>query len=180
MRLSNHDFMSSTSSSEKPTQIVSLKDFKSLIEECQSSRKVAFEVGEKCFSLEIRALTSVEMSAAKQITALIPPKTLQDRFNPVTNRTEKILDHDYSDPVFVEKAEKAERIRRAYILEKGLVGLSPEGDTQDKKMAFFEENFPLNILEFLRSQIESISDGEIKVIESANFFFGNDSDAPQS
>jgi len=161
-------------------KIISLTDFKTLIEECQQSRTVGFEFGGKQFGLRIRSLTSVEMSAAKQITAIIPPKTMQDRFNGLTGRTEKVLDHDYSDEEFVKKAEKAERLRRAFILEKGLVDLKPTGETADEKLAYFENNFPLSILESLKSQIESIPDDELKVIEGANFFFASDSSAAQS
>lgn len=162
------------------SSIISLKNFKELIEECQSARTVAFEVGTKKFALRVRALTSVEMSAAKQLTSLVPPKALQDRFNSLTGRTEKVLDHDYGDPEFVAKAEKADRLRRAFILEKGLVDLSPDGTSAEEKMVFFENNFPLNVLESIKAQIESISDGDLKVVETANFFFDSASSVAQS
>lgn len=172
--------MSTTPAPSATSQIINLSDFKTLIDECQQARTVTFEFAGKQFSIKIRSLTSVEMAAANQLTALVPPKTMQDKFNSMSGRTEKVMDHDYSDPEFVKKADKAGRLRRAFILERGLVDMKPQGASAEEKLEFFENNFPHIILESLRSQIEQISDGELKVVEAANFFFANGSSAAQS
>ena len=168
-----------TTATAKP-EVINLRDFSALIGECQAPKQIQFSLGEKVFSLRIRALSSVEMAAANQITSILPPRALQDRQNPATGRTEKILDHDYSDPEFIARVARADRTRRAFVLEKGLVDLAPEGATQEERTDFFEKNFPAQILSSIARQIESISDGELKILDAANFFFADDSFAAQS
>lgn len=164
--------------SQPASQPIRITDFKTLVEECAAQRVVKIQLRGKTLEILIRPLCSEELSAAQAIVnSVLPPRKPVPYDNPVTRQREMRDGFDYEDADYKKKSAQAEIERRAFILDLGLVELHAEGEKLSDKAKWFETKLPNAILRALVDQITTISDGDLQVVNSADFFSESDSTA---
>jgi len=142
-----------------PISITSLED---LINKTTVSKKLKFrlEEGGDVLEIEIRPLNSMEMAAANKFIDHVPPKVKGGRGED---------EFDIYNPDHRKKMEEGARLRRAFVLDKGLVAVQIPGEKIEDKANHLDATFPPRVLEFLQSRIIAISSGDMEVLNLANF-----------
>ena len=154
--------------------VVSLKNFDQLLTEVSQPKTVKFRLAAEgpVFEIVIRALSDSQMAIANKYIDHVPP---------LVKRPGAEDDFDVYDAGHRKKMAEGHRLRRAFILDKGLVDLQVEGSDMAAKASKLEDAYPPRVLDFLLGEILKISTGNMEILNLANFISGGEAEAsPQS
>lgn len=146
------------------SESTAITDFKQLGALTSAPKELQLELpGKQLITIKVRALNSRESSEHDKIDAgLLPPKKAGVRPPGAKKDFEPPEDFDFDDPEYLRKRTEFYELKRAFIIDRGVVGFKVPGETLEEKRDFLATNFPPRIIEALRSAIAGLTSDPIE------------------
>lgn len=138
-------------------QAAKVTNLQALGELARAPQNLTFELRGQMMSMDVRGLNGEEAAEVDKIPDPVAPMKKM----PTGKGGATVDQYDFNDPAYKAQVQQAFELKRAMMISMGLVGLEVPGSNVDEKAAWLRKTFPPQVLELIRSKIQSLTSDEI-------------------